>query len=790
MASALIGALRVTLGLDSAQFETGANRAIRNMSRMERAGFVTGRAIKGLAGAAATLGVALLGAFSVQAIKGSLDYAASLGEVSSAAGVTVEQLQVYRLLATQVNLSQEQMDKSLTRLTLSIGKAASGAKAQKDAFAALNISLTDSQGKTRATGDVMLDLAERIASIPDPAKQAAAAFAIFGKQGQQLIPLLAMGRKGIEEYAAEMEKAGVIIGTDLSNSADRAADKMALLNAQLHSRFAKVVAENSGAILAFANALSIAAVQLVNFITKYGRLIAVIGGAAIGGRLAGLPGAAVGGVAGFLGGGALARGAANSNSDLDFRRAELAKAQQRFNELQKLGGRGVGDAQSGPFKAAVAELKKQTGLTVAATAELRAARAVAAQATGNFDPGEFLDTTGGKGGGKGGKAARDRTDEITRQFNADLSDLQQDQLRVQAALADSFEARLDFEKDSLVKERDQRLADIANNADFSVQQKKALSDIIFELYGQEAQLNEQGEIIVAAKPGLLAIQIEREREQRLLENKNALLEIEFGAQSDALEIQKDLADNQAERKRLALEILELEYRHRKAILEAAILAENDVDERKKLQARLASLDANIAGQRAAVARQNETPREQFLRDINSSAGRLSEKFDQITIDGLNALNDGLVDAIVNFKSLGDVASSVLRQVLADLLRLQIQKAIIGPLASVLGLTTGSSIGGDTGGLFRNFDAVFGGARAFGGPVLSGRTYLVGERGPELFTAPMNGDIISNDNSGWNRNVTHSPTFIFPGISNPRDAREAAGQAARRYRQELTPMRGM
>lgn len=40
-----------------------------------------------------------------------------------------------------------------------------------------------------------------------------------------------------------------------------------------------------------------------------------------------------------------------------------------------------------------------------------------------------------------------------------------------------------------------------------------------------------------------------------------------------------------------------------------------------------------------------------------------------------------------------------------------------------------------------------GARANGGPVSSGRTYLVGERGPELFTPSTSGNIIPNDKLG-------------------------------------------
>lgn len=42
-------------------------------------------------------------------------------------------------------------------------------------------------------------------------------------------------------------------------------------------------------------------------------------------------------------------------------------------------------------------------------------------------------------------------------------------------------------------------------------------------------------------------------------------------------------------------------------------------------------------------------------------------------------------------------------------------------------------------------AIFGGARAMGGPVVRGRAYLVGENGPELFAPGRSGQIISNEN---------------------------------------------
>ena len=52
-----------------------------------------------------------------------------------------------------------------------------------------------------------------------------------------------------------------------------------------------------------------------------------------------------------------------------------------------------------------------------------------------------------------------------------------------------------------------------------------------------------------------------------------------------------------------------------------------------------------------------------------------------------------------------------------------------------------------------------GKRASGGPVSLGETYLVGERGPELFTPRQNGSIASSDKLGGGIiNITNNVTI--------------------------------
>ena len=48
---------------------------------------------------------------------------------------------------------------------------------------------------------------------------------------------------------------------------------------------------------------------------------------------------------------------------------------------------------------------------------------------------------------------------------------------------------------------------------------------------------------------------------------------------------------------------------------------------------------------------------------------------------------------------------------------------------------------------------FSGFKASGGPVMGGKSYLVGERGPELFTPGVSGGITPNGSFGGGANIT-------------------------------------
>ncbi|MGN6516313.1 MAG: phage tail tape measure C-terminal domain-containing protein [Rhizomicrobium sp.] len=102
------------------------------------------------------------------------------------------------------------------------------------------------------------------------------------------------------------------------------------------------------------------------------------------------------------------------------------------------------------------------------------------------------------------------------------------------------------------------------------------------------------------------------------------------------------------------------------------------------------------------------------RAVNASFNSVADTIARAAVSGKTAM-DQMVDAI-----------------LADFDRVAIKDFIAKPVEGLIS-DIASSL----------FDVA--GGRAVGGPVTPGATYLVGERGPELFTPGENGAITSNAN---------------------------------------------
>ena len=108
--------------------------------------------------------------------------------------------------------------------------------------------------------------------------------------------------------------------------------------------------------------------------------------------------------------------------------------------------------------------------------------------------------------------------------------------------------------------------------------------------------------------------------------------------------------------------------------------------------------------------------------------KLNELYSSITSTVETGLVDAIEGAINGTKTLGDVARSVFSQIQRSLISFGVN-AFLGGLPGI-------------GQFFR----------ANGGPVSSGKSYMVGERGPEMFVPNAGGRVVPNSDMGGSTNV--------------------------------------
>jgi hypothetical protein len=122
------------------------------------------------------------------------------------------------------------------------------------------------------------------------------------------------------------------------------------------------------------------------------------------------------------------------------------------------------------------------------------------------------------------------------------------------------------------------------------------------------------------------------------------------------------------------------------------------------------------------------------------------------ISGSMTAKEALASA--SLQSVADHFLDMAAQIIAKMIKMAILNAVLGVLPGGSGFAgNAAGFGGtfDAGipaiGNTANFSSAFGGARANGGPVSSGQTYMVGERGPELFVPGRSGTIVPNGAMG-------------------------------------------
>ena len=164
---------------------------------------------------AQTVAPALAGALTVGGViewgKSLVEGVDQLDKLSQKVGVGVQALSGLEYAAKKSDVSVQSFETALRMLNYQMVNAARGIELSQRAFEELGLSYTNADGAFKSTEEMLAEVADRFAAMPDGPQKTAEAINLFGRAGQELIPMLDRGSAGLADLRAEAQSLGIEI---------------------------------------------------------------------------------------------------------------------------------------------------------------------------------------------------------------------------------------------------------------------------------------------------------------------------------------------------------------------------------------------------------------------------------------------------------------------------------------------------------------------------------------------------------------------------------------------------
>ena len=151
---------------------------------------------------------------TIQGFTDALNLGGTLSDLSASSGESAGNLLLLQRAFDNTGAGAEKVGPVLSKLSAAINNTDEDSKKAALGFGRMGISLSELQGKS-ATDQLNL-VSQGLQSIKDPGERAAAAVAVFGKSGAELLPLL-------NNFSGEMDEARATVGS-LADIMDRRAN--------------------------------------------------------------------------------------------------------------------------------------------------------------------------------------------------------------------------------------------------------------------------------------------------------------------------------------------------------------------------------------------------------------------------------------------------------------------------------------------------------------------------------------------------------------------------------------
>lgn len=641
-----------------------------------------------------------------QKYKGILETADNFNKLAQKTGVATETLSAYAYSAKLSGVAQEDLSTGLKKLAVGMTAAAGGAKEQTELFKAIGVSVTDAGGKLRSTDAVMEDIAERFGEWQDGPAKAAIAVELFGKSGDAMIPLL----NNFRTLNTEAKQFGAVYGTEFARKAEEFNDNLTRL--ALAGERAKVSFLSKGGLFD----------ALVQFTEQMVEGIRIVGGfkAAL---------MTLGTINPFKSIGANISGLTADLDQLKAQRAALEKAPLTNSEKYRAAQRGtsakaIRDASLSELDADIQKAtrqreflkfqQRQDALANAGNPAHMDARDLAARAATTAAKPEAPVIP--KKAEPTAKTA-DPMAALLKQLDLqiaktnELSNVERTLIELQDEKYDKAAKALKL--DAVFKaaaldaaEAERATRDLVQSLDDQIAKVGELTIV------QEVEAKLQERKYREASKGSRDLVIARAQELQAAREMQDFYKAELKAIEDAA---KAIADRHKHDEDAAERFRQMGDSTRQYL--------KQLEEIRKLQQ-----DGRLTAE-AAFAAEFEVQNQ--LQDAMDRNGKAAEKLADGAREIGIAFSSAFEDAVLEGKEFGRIMDALGK----DIARAMMRALITQPLVDAV--SKGSS------GWLDWLSGAVSGARADGGPVAGGRTYLVGERGPELFVPQSAGTIVPN-----------------------------------------------
>lgn len=716
-----VGSLVVDLALESAQFIAGLKKA--QAATTQAANSITS-AMNLAKNAAIGFAGGFIGAFSIdflsERIQEAFDYGDAIVDLADRTGATTKTIQEFRYAAQLSGSSMENADAAVEKFAKNLGSAQNGNKAFAKTFADLNVTSTD-------TDTALKQAMDGISKLGTVTARNQKTIELFGKSAGNLTLLMGDGARGFDTLAAAAQSYGIVIDDHVLRNGGQVNDQLDTMKMILNAQMASMIIQNADALMSLANGFIQAASAAANFFAqmRVGTLMSTQQNNPL---KVDIPHVLAGRI----------QGKSFQQIQEDDRRELKTTAAGRQALLTKIAGDYNAELRNGA--------DPKSTYMMAMRAEGQQIREADARARAGVAPPVVKPTGGTLPTPPAATATKTKAPKSTPTLKTDEELAGQWERAFLGARADLYRAQADLTTDPT--ERQDLEAKQLRNRFF-------MNDIdITDDTGTDAQVREGKKRYTEAQARQLR-QIEKEifdaeydatiadRDAQIARDR---LDVALNAskiEADQLSAEMSLARSTQDRREKALALVQNQFEQERLQLENTIelakLGKATKAEREAAEARLKALPALKALAEEGARKQNQSPLEAYLDAIPKTKGEINDALEEVEVEGLKSLQDGLLGVIDGTKSVGDAFADMTKGILDGLIKIGLQQAIIKPLGNLL-------FGGGDGGGGGLFGSIFGGlvkgARANGGMTSPGN-YLVGERGPEVVSIGANANVATN-----------------------------------------------